>query len=463
VIGDRIVFSWMTKGLLLLLAAALLACEPPQRSHERTPGDLSALRGRTDLNVVFVLVDTLRADRLGVYGYDRETSPHLDALAGRGVRFENVESQSSWTKSSMASLWTGRYPRRTGVLRAYHALPQGAIVPAEILRRAGYRTGGVVRNDWLYAMFGFDQGFDTYQRPTEIRPVAASHHNPASERHETTDIDATDLAVAFIKQHRDRRFLLYIHYMDAHQYLFTDGTPTFGTELSDYYDSSVHWTDHNIGILVDTLARNGLVESTIIVVASDHGEAFMEHAVMGHSKDLHREVARVPLIIALPGVVEGVVVRQQVANIDIWPTLLDVLGLPPLAGADGRSLVSLVLAAASGDEPDELSERSVFAELDKRWAGPPDQEPIAVTSVVYGGYRLIRRETHPGRPLLYDLSVDPGEQRNIATVEPARVAELDAKIDELFSRPAATLGDVPVVDLDEMKKIRLRRLGYVVE
>jgi arylsulfatase A-like enzyme len=363
----------------------------------------------------------------------------------------------------MASLWTGRYPRRTGVLRAYHALPQGAIVPAEILRRAGYRTGGVVRNDWLYAMFGFDQGFDAYQRPTEIRPVAASHHNPASERHETTDIDATDLAVAFIKQHRDRRFLLYIHYMDAHQYLFSDATPTFGTELSDYYDSSVHWTDQNIGILIDALASNGLVDSTIIVVASDHGEAFMEHGVMGHSKDLHREVARVPLIIALPGAVEGVVVRQQVANIDIWPTLLDVLGLQPLAGADGRSLVSLILAAESGDEPDALSERSVFAQLDKRWAGRPDQKPVVLTSVVDGGYRLIRREAYPGKPLLYDLSVDPDEQRNIAVAEPARVAELDAKIDELLSRPAATWGKAPVVDLDEMKKNQLRRLGYVVE
>jgi arylsulfatase A-like enzyme len=251
--------------------------------------------------------------------------------------------------------------------------------------------------------------------------------------------------------------------MDAHQYLFTDGTPTFGTELSDYYDSSVHWTDHNIGILVDALERKGLVDSTIIVVASDHGEAFMEHAVMGHSKDLHREVARVPLIIAFPGAVDGVVVRQQVANIDIWPTLLDVLGLPPLAGADGRSLVSLVLAAASGHGPDEVSERSVFAELDKRWAGRPDQEAIAVTSVVYGGYRLIRRETHPGRPLLYDLSVDPNEQRDIAAIEPARVAELEAKIDELLSRPAATWGDASMVDLDEMKKNQLRKLGYVVE
>ncbi len=450
------------KGLLLL-ALALLACEPSQRSHEGASGELSALRARVDLSVVFVLVDTLRADRLGVYGYSRETSPHLDALAERGVRFENVESQSSWTKSSMASLWTSRYPHRTGVLRAYHALPQGAIVPPEILRRAGFRTGGVVRNDWVQPMFGFDQGFDTYQRPTEARPIAAFHHNPASERIETTDIDATDLAVSFIEQHRGRRFLLYIHYMDTHQYLFSEGTPTFGMELSDYYDSSVHWTDHNIGILLDALEQNGLADSTIIVVASDHGEAFMEHAVMGHAKDLHREVARVPLIIAFPGAAEGVVVRQQVANIDIWPTLLDVLGLQPLAGADGRSLVPLVLAAASGREPDALSERSVFAELDRRWAGRPDQEPVAVTSVVDRGYRLIRREAHPREPLLYDLAVDPDEQRNIAAVEPARVAELDTKIDELLSRPVSKWGKAPIVELDEVKKKQLRKLGYGIE
>ena len=452
-------------GLLPLLGLALLACEPQQhthRPHDWASRELSALRARRDLNVLFVLVDTLRADRLGAYGYRRETSPRLDALAGRGVRFENVESQSSWTKTSMASLWTSRYPSQTGVLRVYHALPQGAIVPAEILRRAGFQTGGVVRNDWMQPTFGFDQGFDTYQRPTSIHPVAASHHNPISERQETTDIDATDLAVAFIEKNRDRRFLLYIHYMDAHQYLFSDETPTFGTELSDYYDSSVHWTDHNIGILIDALERSDLTERTIIVVASDHGEAFKEHAMMGHSSNLHREVARVPLIIALPGALEGVVVPQQIANIDIWPTLLDVLGLPPLAGADGRSLVPLILAAAAGDEPGELSERSLFAELDKRWAGRPDQEPIALTSVVDGGYRLIRNGSSPGKSLLYDLSVDPGEQRDIAAVEPERVAELEAKIDELRSRPTSTLGKPPVVDLDPMKSL-LQKLGYAVE
>jgi arylsulfatase A-like enzyme len=463
VIGDRSAFAWATKGLPLLFAAALLACEPSQRSHEQVSGEISALRARSDVNVVFILVDALRADRLGAYGYSRETSPHLDALAERGVRFENVESQSSWTKTSMASLWTARYPRRTGVSRGYHALPQGATVPAEILHRAGFQTAAVVRNDWVHGIFGFDQGFDLYLRPTEPRPIAASHHNPGSERDEVTDIDVTDLAVALIEGRQNRPFLLYVHYMDAHQYLFTDGTPTFGTELSDYYDSSVHWTDHNIGALIDALEENGLIDSTVIVVASDHGEAFMEHGVIGHAKDLHGEVARVPLIIALPDAAGGVVVRQQVANIDIWPTLLDVLGVQPLAAADGRSLVPLILAAASGAESGGLSDRSLFAELDTRWAGPTDQEPVAVTSVIDGGYRLIRRSAHPGKPLLFDLSVDPNEQRNIAGVEPARVAELDAKIDELLALPASTWGDAPVVDLDEATKKKLRQLGYAIE
>jgi arylsulfatase A-like enzyme len=447
----------------LLFAAALLACQPSQRRHEEVSAEISALRARADINVVFILVDTLRADRLGVYGYSRETSPHLDALAERGVRFENVESQSSWTKTSMASLWTSRYPHRTGVHRSYHALPQEATLPAEILRRAGFQTGAVVRNDWVHAMFGFAQGFDVYLRPTEARPIAASHHSPASTRDEFSDVDVTDLAIELIEGRQDRPFLLYVHYMDAHQHLLSDETPSFGTELSDYYDSSVHWTDHNIGILLDALEQDGLVDHTIIVVASDHGEAFREHGMPGHAKDLHREVARVPLIIALPDAAEGVVVRRQVANLDIWPTLLDLLGAPPLAGADGRSLVPLVVAAASGGEPDGLLERSLFAELDKRWAGRPDQEPLVVTSVVDGGYRLIRSDAHPGKPLLYDLSVDPKEEYDIAAVEPARVAELDAKIDELLARPGSTWGKPPIVELDEKKRKQLEKLGYAIE
>jgi len=131
--------------------------------------DVLALRNRSDLNVLFVLVDTLRADRLGSYGYGRDTSPNIDALAATGIRFAQQVSQSSWTKCSMSSLWTGLYPARTRSLRAYDVLSEEATMPAEIFREAGFRTAAVWRNGWIAPNFGFAQGFEIYLSPSGMR------------------------------------------------------------------------------------------------------------------------------------------------------------------------------------------------------------------------------------------------------------------------------------------------------
>ena len=128
--------------------------------------DIERLAQRDDLNVLFILVDTLRADRLGSYGYERDTSPTIDALAADGARFANHLSQSSWTKCSMASLWTALYPARTRITRFEDAIPDTALLPAEILRDAGFRTAGVYRNGWVAPNFGFGQGFEVYSTPT---------------------------------------------------------------------------------------------------------------------------------------------------------------------------------------------------------------------------------------------------------------------------------------------------------
>jgi arylsulfatase A-like enzyme len=135
--------------------------------------DVLALRERSDLNVLFILVDTLRADRLGAYGYERDTSPNLDALAATGIRFAEQVSQSSWTKCSMASLWTGLYPVRTRVLRAYDVISPEARMPAEVFQEAGFRTAAIWRNGWIDPNFGFSQGFEIYLSPRSQRSRGA--------------------------------------------------------------------------------------------------------------------------------------------------------------------------------------------------------------------------------------------------------------------------------------------------
>ncbi len=183
--------------------------------------DVLALRDRDALNVLFILVDTLRADRLGVYGHERDTSPNLDALAAGGIRFAQQVSQSSWTKCSMASLWTGLYPSRTRVLRSQDVLSSDALLPAEIFEEAGFRTAAVWRNSWIAPNFGFSQGFDIYLRPRPQRNRRAKI-NRLSNPNIMVQGDDTDILVSafeFLRAHAHERWFLYLHMMDVHQYV----------------------------------------------------------------------------------------------------------------------------------------------------------------------------------------------------------------------------------------------------
>ncbi len=219
--------------------------------------DIARLRDRGDLNVLFIVVDTLRADRLGSYGYERDTSPTLDRLASSGVRFERHLAQSSWTKSSMASLWTGLYPARTGVTRYDDVLPDAARMPAELLREAGFETVGLYRNGWVAPTFGFDQGFEVYQRPTlKPPPAKVRRKNPTlSER--GTDESVIEAAMEFLRVSGHQRWFLYLHLMDLHEYIYDAESALFGSTYSDIYDNSLRFTDGTIEFLLRFLSDQG--------------------------------------------------------------------------------------------------------------------------------------------------------------------------------------------------------------
>jgi arylsulfatase A-like enzyme len=480
---------WLYFGLagVLLVIAVLSQFEirTPDRSEGR-PEEIASLRERDDVNVIWILIDTLRADRLSSYGYQRETSPFLDFLADTGIRFERCMSQSSWTKSSMASLWTGTYPASNGILRWTHALPEAATLPAEILRNAGFRTAGVYRNGWVAPNFGFEQGFQIYYRPTPGRtPEHFARRTPSSSPLMGTDQDVTESALEFLRSHGHERFFLYLHYMDLHQYAYDQESARFGLGYSDVYDNSILWTDRNVGALIAGLEELGLAKKTLLVISSDHGEGFREHGQEGHGKTLYGEVVDVPFIIALPFRLDpGIVVRTPVQNVDVWPTILDLLGAPPLAGAEGRSLVPLVEAAAQGDESaaDGLgTDRPLFAKMDRRW-GQTHARSSYLVQVSRGSYRMIRplqveedgepedaeeqarrRREPPLRTELFDKSVDPREQRNLLEERPEVAAELGALIDQHLSSARVPWGDPKEIELDRMRLEHLRALGYVIQ
>jgi arylsulfatase A-like enzyme len=456
---------WILLGgsVALLLVALLSMFEVSIPS--RPKGDvaqLRELRERGDLNVVFILIDTLRADRLSVYGHERPTSPTLDDIAASGVRFAHVESQSSWTKCSMASLWTGLFPHRTGVVRFQHALPDTARMPAELFREAGYVTAGLYRNGWVGPNFGFSQGFDLYLEPaTRAEPKGFKRPTTLGTRKlPGTDQDVALAAVEFVNRNRDRKFLLYTHFMDVHQYAYDDAAAAqgFGASLSDSYDASIHWVDANVNEILLELDRLDLLEKTLVVVAADHGEAFREHGREGHATNLYREVVEVPLIFMLPyRLPEPLVVEPVVRNVDIWPTILDLAGLPPLPQTDGVSLVPLMEAAARR-EPVQTPISMGY--LDQTW-GRVEVEPSPLVAIRRDGQRLLYRTTQPDLIEVYDHASDPKEQRNLRANPPEWVTPLKQELDRQLELPIPW-GQATEVEVDDMARGQLRALGYVV-
>jgi arylsulfatase A-like enzyme len=457
---------WTYFALAALLAiggiASMFRVRGPARPAGAIEQDLGKLRERGDVNVVFILVDMLRADRLSSYGYARPTSPVMDSLADHGVRFARVQAQSSWTKCSMASLWTGLFPQRTGVTRFDHAIPESALLPAEIFERAGYATAGIWRNGWIASNFGFGQGFDIYVRPMQRSDAAnVERKGRAEAKVPGTDEDITLSAIEFLRSNRNEKFFLYLHYMDVHQYVYDDEAAKlpFGTSISDVYDRAIRWTDFNIGALVAALDELDLSKRTIVVIASDHGEAFGEHGLEGHAQNIYQEVVQVPLVLSLPFRVDGgLVVEPLVRNVDVWPTILDLVGLPALEDTDGVSLVPAMLAAARGESAEVPPS---YAYLDTVW-GQMDLPPSPLVGIQRDRQRVLYNHTTPDESLqVFDLAKDPGEHRNLRKRPPPWTSELRPQLDASFAGEAPW-GDGKRVDVDEMELNQLRALGYVI-
>ena len=315
-------------------------------------------------NVLVILIDALRADRLGCYGYPRSTSPNIDAFAAESVVFDHAYAQSPWTKPSIPTLFTSLYPVQHGVYEGEaHArggalesdvLSQSHSTLAESFRDSGYDTVAFVNNAHLDAAYGLAQGFDTYD------------HGPATAQ----TINAK--FIEFLSEDRERPFFAYLHYLDAHwpfqpdepfrarfrsstrpsvfdreswsglRKRINDGTiqlsPADLERLQNLHDAGIAEMDHNIGMLLRSMRERGLLDETIVLLTSDHGEELMDHGRIGHGGTLYREVIDIPLMIRLPdGARAGR--RDGVARlIDVFPTLAALAGIKPPAGLEGRNL-----------------------------------------------------------------------------------------------------------------------------
>lgn len=435
-----------------------------------TAQDIEDLATRENVNVLFILIDTLRADRMSAYGYEHATTPILQNLSRAGIRFDRHLAQSSWTKSSMASLWTSFYPTRTGVVEYDDIVPDEAVMPAEVFAKEGYRTIGLYRNGWVAPVFGFDQGFEVYKKPImSMAPRPNQTSNP-SAIHRGNDEEIFKAAMEFLRVEGDaeKPWFLYLHLMDVHEYTYDKASAIFGSSYSDNYDSSILWTDKSIDIFLGYLLDWGLLRNTVVVIASDHGEAFRERGHEGHARFLYRETTETPLIILLPFRLDngGIVVPSRSRNVDIFPTLYDMLGIEPpieLAEADGISLLPDILAAARGQTSAEAFQREGFAHLQQGWGQRNRKVERSTFSLTSGDLRYVHQQTgSESSEELFDARSDPLEVENLSAEGTevlesmrARGKEL-AEIDPVWGAPQTR-------EINELELNQLRALGYEIE
>jgi arylsulfatase A-like enzyme len=477
----------------LLLLAAVLGIAGikalPRAAVETRPGDLPG--------IVLIVADSLRADRIGVYGAERVRTPHLDALAGRGARIEEAYAAATGTASSTASILTGLYPGQHGLRAGGDRLSEGAMGIAELLAQEGYRTAAFVTDPDLAPSRGFGRGFDLWESRIRVGRI---------ERHPQTPLPATlraarlwspprgqanagevmDRALEWLEGAGGKPFFLYLQlaetrdpYMPPPPYetrygppgraplrmdfwtlpWITRGTLPVGAEdlerLVALYDGSVSYMDDQIGRLLAELERRGLRDRTLIAFTSTHGEEFIEHGGLGHDRTVYEELVRIPFILSGPGLPPGGILPGPLRQVDIAPTLLEAAGLPPGGETAGRSFWG------SLSRGEAAPAREVFVEQTYTGTRSPWHSFRALRQ---GEFKLIARSFSPlGRGPweweLYRLTEDPRESRNVADLHPERLAAMQERLGAWLS---GIERGVPVESAEEEERMReLRTLGYV--
>jgi arylsulfatase A-like enzyme len=435
---------------LALLACSVLAgplgCERPVPASE-IPARLAAL-GRPHL--VLIVVDTLRADYTTPYGCAEDTTPELARWAERGVVFERDLAQSSWTKISVASLLTSLWPRSHGIHASTDGLGEAAVTLAETLRQAGYRTYGVQTNGWLHQSFGFHQGFDRY-----VFPMGKGARLPKASiwpSFPKVEEEARRLVAA---HPREEPFFLYLHFMDVHEFASPQDYRRYGTDSKGAYLASIRWVDDGLARLREMLEDEGVLDRTVIVFASDHGEAFGENGKTGHARNVLTPVLWVPLVMRFPFTIDPPVrVATQVRNVDIAPTLLDLANVPIPESFEGSSLLPLLGAGddAGGDRPN-------FAAL-----GTPLYMDASVQVSVNDGAWTYARNVEPDldrSEFLFNRSVDPREDVNLIAHEDRATQRMRELLDAHLAEEPASAVLRENIRIDPEIERRLWAMGYL--
>ncbi len=428
-------------------------------------------------NILLIVIDCLRPDHLGCYGYGRNTSPAIDSLAARGALFKNAYSNAPWTKPSVATIFTSLYPNDHNVVNSSSAMPDGILTMAEILKNSGYNTfffnGG---NAFLKKKFNFDQGFETC----------------TFRDHKTTNADAiTDDFLAYIQSLNKKNFFAYLHYMDAHapytkndfNYLFTRTINnrfqpgdrngglkyakvlTLQNRLSDadkryivsLYDGQIRFIDENINRIFKFLKQSNLLKNTVIIITSDHGEEFWEHDNFEHGHSLYNELLKVPLIIFGSKIQQGVI-TDNVRLIDLLPTVMQICNIKSSMNFRGLNFMELLNGKRSAESLPVFASGTLYG-AEKYCLIKGGDKIIQNTNNMDNKWNLIGYAS-PYRLELYNLQTDPLEKNNLGE-NYKKTAELQKELDAFKNTNPLFQKDTSCVVIDGDIKEKLGALGYV--
>ncbi|MFC1708754.1 sulfatase-like hydrolase/transferase [Candidatus Omnitrophota bacterium] len=464
-----VVFSWEGIGL-----AAAYRSEMSEMVTSKT---------NKDANVILVMVDTLRADHLGCYGYQRKTSPFIDAFAREGTVFGNCYAQASWTSPSCASLLTSLYPSIHGVISSDYILPDQVTTMAEVFQDQGYVTYCYLANPSLRRIYNFQQGYDYFDdylmRDTlfyaVLRNLPIFKHiikNLAGTSFSWQNRDNAQLAneriFPWLDKHKDENFFMYLHYMDPHS---TYAPPSPYNRMFSHiqgdvlsrrialYDGEIRFFDDKFKELVDKLKSLDIYDKTLIVLVSDHGEGFLEHGQWEHGFTLYDEEVKVPFIIKYDGyVARGRSVSQPVRLIDVMPTVLDLLNIEYNIPVDGRSLAPMLGAQSLTMEPQDVYMEVVSG-----------KDEYVLKGLVRGGtWKYILTEASQLRDIqklgneeLLNLKNDPRELRNLSRQNPEILTGIKKYFN--FYRKHCSDNAISPPEVEKNFEIveQLRALGYL--
>ncbi len=391
-------------------------------------------------NVVLISIDTCRADYLSCYGYDRKTTPNIDALASTGALFEKVYSPVPLTLPAHCSMLTGNIPPYHGVHDNLGVMLSGTNVTlAEVLRENGYKTAAIVSAIVLDSKFGMDQGFQTY----DVGFTEAFEGDPFAEQQGGV---TTDKACQWLDSNAEDPFFLFLHYYDPH--ITYQPPQPFASRFADnLYAGEIAFTDHCIGRVIDKLRALKLYDSTLLIVTSDHGEMLGEHGEEAHGYFVYESSVRVPLIIKAPGLNVSRRIDDAVGLIDIMPTVLGLLGIDLSLPVRGQDLGPFLNGQA------ESSPRYLYTES----MTPTKYNCNPLLAIVNWPWKYI----YTTEPELYHLQDDPAEKNNLLKTESKRGGLLEKHVQLILDDNLRDDRPDSHIELDEKTVSQLHSLGYV--